>query len=159
MDTTNTSTTAVADNNGNTETNAVSTVEQLQVELQKEKAAREAVEKAYKAHADEVAKLRVERAAEQAHSNVKANIGTAGQEAIALEKAIQAVGGRAYWSKLTAAQKAAALGVDDSEQVKDVELKRYFGPTSSGSAANALMCSSPAVYRKYKRIAQTRGII
>lgn len=132
------------------------TVAELMKELENEREGRRA-DKA--AHDKRITEIRLEHAAEQAKGTVHADVGTAGQEAIAFEKAVKACGGRAYWEKLTPTQKAAALGVEGSEQVPDKEICRFVGPKSDARAANALMASNPALYRRYKRLAQSRNLI
>jgi hypothetical protein len=125
---------------------------------------------------DEVAQLRREQAAalataeanlcserlrvarEQAHFKPSEKVGR-GRADLELNRAIAACGGLAFWSKLSPTQQAEALGIRNSEQVKDSELKILFGAKSSSIKANSLAKSDPLQYRRLRTLSQLRNIL
>jgi hypothetical protein len=123
---------------------------------------------------DEVAQLRREQAVAKASSEAsltEARLQTAreiahakhenpgnGAADIALHRAITATGGPAFWARLSPAEKAVALGVEGAEQVKDADLKKIFGPSSDGAAANRLAKSDPAEYQRLRKLARIRNL-
>lgn len=99
---------------------------------------------------DHVEEMGKQRSNEPSHS---------GEDSVQLNRAIAAAGGRAKWEMLPESVKAPAWGVNDSDQVKDSELRRYFGKGSSGIEANSLARLNPAQYRRLKKLAILRHII
>jgi|SRR5271157_3819045 len=109
--------------------------------------------------------------AAQAESLAQARIDTASAQAkriptksnnvatdLQLDRAIKQCGGLALWSQLSPQQKAAALGVEGSEQIRDSEISRYFGKDSSSADAQMLARQNPERYRQLRALAKSRGI-
>ncbi len=107
---------------------------------------------------DALAEQRLKLAREIAHSKPSEKVGN-GMAAVELSKAIAAVGGLAFWSRLTDSQKAAALNVQGAEQTRTADVKKIFGATSNAAEANKLGLSNPTEYARLRKIAQFRGII
>ncbi|MGA3318734.1 MAG: hypothetical protein ABSC64_20135 [Candidatus Korobacteraceae bacterium] len=123
-------------------------------EIAKLKEEKEALKRA---HADGLAKQALDhveqmgkRSNEPSHS---------GEDNVALNKAIAAAGGRAKWEMLPESVKAPALGVNDSAEVKDSEIKHFFGKGSSSIDAMSLSRCDPAKYRRLKKLAILRHIL
>lgn len=107
-------------------------------------------------HADEIANKNIAHAATIAHTQgEKLNLV---QQDLKLDKAVRAAGGAAYFAKLTPTQKAEAMGIEDSQQIKDSEIALYFGKKSTSAAATQLANSNPARYRQLRTLAKLRGI-
>jgi hypothetical protein len=101
---------------------------------------------------------RLKVAREQAHAKPEGKVGR-GRADLEMNRAIAACGGLAYWTKLSHVQQAEALGIRDSAQVKDAELKHLFGAKSSSIDANALAKSNPLEYRRLRTLSQLRNIL
>ena len=101
---------------------------------------------------------RLKVAREQAHFKPTEKVGR-GRADLELNRAIAACGGLAFWSKLSPTQQAEALGIRNSEQVKDSELKILFGAKSSSIKANSLAKSDPLQYRRLRTLSQLRNIL
>ena len=100
---------------------------------------------------------RLKTASEIAHSKPN-ETGDNGRADVQLNKAIAACKGLAYWNRLTESQKTAALGIQGSEQTKDSDLRKIFGSSSDGMAAQRLAKASPVEYRRLRMLAKLRNI-
>jgi hypothetical protein len=132
---------------------------QVEQQLREEIAALKREQAAAKAESE--ASLTAERlkvACEQAHSkpNEKVDNGRADAE---LNRAIAGCKGLAFWTILTESEKTAALGIQGVERVKDSDLRKIFGNSSDGMAANRLAKSSPEEYRRLRLLSKIRGIL
>ena len=101
---------------------------------------------------------RLKVASEQAHSRSTEKVSN-GQADAELNRAIAACKGLAFWTILTESQKTAALGIQGVEQAKSADLRKIFGNSSDGMAANRLAKSSPEEYRRLRLLSKIRGIL
>ena len=101
---------------------------------------------------------RLKIASEQAHSRSTEKVSN-GQADAELNRAIAACKGLAFWTILTESQKTAALGIQGVEQTKSADLRKIFGNSSDGMAANRLAKSSPEEYRRLRMLAKIRNIL
>jgi hypothetical protein len=108
------------------------------------------------AHESALAEQRLKTATAQSRQRTD-RVGT-GQQDVALQKAIQACGGPAFWGRLSPQQKAAALGVAD-DNTPDKIVKQFFGPTSCSADAQRLHDQNPAEYARLRALAKARGIL
>ena len=127
-----------------------------EIELQKANARIAALEAEKAQQAEALAQARIDTASAQA-KRIPTKLNNVATD-IQLDKAIKQCGGLALWSQLTPQQKAAALGVEGSEQIKDSEIRKYFGKGSEAAAAQSLAKQSPERYRQLRALAKTRGI-
>jgi hypothetical protein len=74
-----------------------------------------------------------------------------------IDKAVSAVGGLAYFARLSLRQQADAIGLQGSEPSHDV-LQSYFGPASDGKKANALATQEPSEYARLRGWARLKKI-
>jgi hypothetical protein len=86
-----------------------------------------------------------------------AKVGCTEQD-MALDRAINKVGGRAFWAKLTPAQQAEALGIQGAD-TSDKVVRQYFGKSSDSAAANRLANTNQAEYKRLRGLAKLRGIL
>ena len=132
---------------------AASEIAALKEELAQLKADRDAERRV---NEETLASLALERAASAAKERSKPL--NNGQAEIARSRAIDAVGGLAKFNLLSDAQRAEALGIHDSDQIKTSELEKFFGRKSSSQAAASLAKTNPGRYRLYRQLARVRGV-
>jgi hypothetical protein len=107
---------------------------------------------------DKESDLRIKVAQAIAHKPVPA-VRSNVQQDLAFSKLRDKLGGNCYLKNLTPVQQLEGIGITGSEQVKNDEVKTYFGKTSNGAKANALRRSSPERYSLLRAVAISRGIL
>ncbi len=120
--------------------------EQLKSERTAEKADHEAA----------LAKQRLQIAVAQANKP-SVSVGTGAQD-VAIEKAINAVGGNCRWHMLSAEQRAAALGISGAG-TKLTTIKKFFGAGSNAAEAQRLHSQQPDEYKRLRALAKVNGIL
>lgn len=108
-------------------------------------------------HESDLAAERLKVAAAQAHKPA-INL-SLGQQDIALQQAVRAVGGNVFWHRLSIQQKADALNVGAFASVPVKELKKYFGVESSAAEAMRLSNQQPDLYKQYRLLSKIHGLI
>ncbi len=87
-------------------------------------------------------------------------VSTAAQQRLRRGKCIEAVGGNAFWNQTPIAQRLAMQDVCEVDAtISDVELKKVFGKTSNGMAAQTLQRDNAQRYAKLRIVAVERGLI
>lgn len=127
-----------------------------EIELEKAKQRIKELEEAQAAKDEALSQSRIDVAAAQAKRGAT-KLGNAVSD-LQLQRAIAEAGGPALWSTLNPSQQAKSLGLEGSEQVKDSEVKKFFGRGSDARAANALAKQDPARYAQLRKLAKVRGI-
>jgi hypothetical protein len=80
------------------------------------------------------------------------------QQDLAFAKLRDTLGGNCFVKNLTPVEQLEGIGIVGSEQIKDAEVKRFFGKGSDAGAANALHRSDPARYSLLRAAAKARGL-
>jgi hypothetical protein len=81
------------------------------------------------------------------------------QQDLAFAKLRSELGGNCFLKNLTPVEQLEGIGITGSEQIKDSEVKTYFGRSSNAAKANALRRSSPERYSLLRAVAISRGIL
>jgi hypothetical protein len=106
---------------------------------------------------DKVSELRLKAAraiARKPVEVVRSNV----QQDMAFDKLRSTLGGNCFVNNLTPAQQLESIGIVGSEQIKDSEVKIYFGKSSDGAKANALRRADPERYSMLRAISKARNI-
>lgn len=109
------------------------------------------LEQRQKSEADQT-NLRAQLVKAQARTNLGQTVPSTGWQQRNRDRAIQAVGGLAYWSKLTLAQKLNAMGEAPATDVEIQTAKRLFSGAASKEAA-AFHQQDPVAYARLRVIA------
>ena len=107
---------------------------------------------------DKESELRLKAAKAIAHKPVPA-VRSNVQQDLAFAKLRSELGGNCFLNNLTPVEQLEGIGITGSEQIKDAEVKTYFGKNSDGAKANALRRSSPERYSLLRAVAISRGIL